>query len=62
MGPPPKVKEVICDFEAAIWVALRQVFGPDFTIRGCYFHWTQAVERHIQLEGLTTGDTTPEGN
>jgi len=57
---PPKVKEVICDFEAAIWVALRKVFGEEFVIRGCFFHWTQAIERHIQLEGLTTGDTTSE--
>ena len=36
------------------------MFGSEFSIRGCYFHWTQAVQRHLQLEGLTTAETTAE--
>jgi hypothetical protein len=36
------------------------MFGEELVIRGCFFHWTQAIKRYIQLEGLTTGVTTPE--
>ena len=46
-----KVEEVVCDFEVALWKAIQSVF-PQTSIRGCYFHWTQAVFKHITENGL----------
>ena len=42
---------VVMDFEAAVWGAFRSVF-PATTLRGCSFHWGQAVWRRIQDDGL----------
>ena len=36
---------------SAAWRALRDVF-PGTTIKGCVFHWNQAVWRHVQQFGL----------
>ena len=36
------------DFEAPLWRAVRSVFGSNVTHKGCVFHWTQAVWRHMQ--------------
>ncbi|KAK3108588.1 hypothetical protein FSP39_011475 [Pinctada imbricata] len=49
----PKVEEFVVDFEAGIWRALRKVF-PDQSIKGCVFHWGQALWRKIQEAGLQT--------
>lgn len=48
---PPAVHEVIADFESGLWKAVRSRL-PDITIRGCAFHWAQAVWRKIQELGL----------
>ena len=50
---PPKLHRVILDFEAATWKALKNVF-PGVELRGCSFHFTQAVYRHVQSLGLQT--------
>lgn len=39
------------DFEAAAWKAVRQEF-PNIRMRGCTFHWSQAVWRKVQQLGL----------
>jgi len=36
--PSVAVKEVLSDFEAAMWRTFRNVFGDDVTHRGCVFH------------------------
>ena len=40
--PLNELKEVVCDFERAIWKAVRKVF-PNVTLRGCGFHLRQAI-------------------
>lgn len=42
----PAVKKVTLDFEAAVWGAFRDVF-PDVVLKGCSFHWTQALWRKV---------------
>ncbi|XP_048755039.2 uncharacterized protein LOC125666009 [Ostrea edulis] len=45
------VEEFMVDFEVGAWLAIRRVF-PAVAIKGCIFHWTQAVWRHVQSCGL----------
>ena len=56
---PPLLEEVLCDYEKAVWKAIRKVF-PGVNIRGCFFHWTQAVEERIKKEGLEDKNKTAE--
>ena len=45
------VKEMVVDFEAGLWGAIRKVF-LSVPIKGCLFHWTQAIWRNCQNLGL----------
>ena len=47
------VECVVSDFEAAVWKAVDHVL-PQADMRGCAFHWGQAVWRHIQALGYQT--------
>ncbi|XP_068707730.1 uncharacterized protein [Montipora foliosa] len=47
----PNVQQVTLDFEKAMWAALRMI-QPDVQIKGCVFHWTQALWRKIQELGM----------
>jgi hypothetical protein len=47
------------DFEKAVWLAIGKKW-THVTLRGCFFHWTQAVERRIDAEKLTHLNTTPD--
>ena len=43
--------EAVMDFEAGMWSGFRAMF-PCVRVKGCVFHWVQAVWRHIQGVGL----------
>jgi len=47
----PEVSSFMLDFEAPLWTALKKVF-PDAVLKGCVFHRSQAVWRHVQAVGL----------
>lgn len=47
-----KCGEVHGDYEFGAWFAICQIF-PTVAIKGCIFHWTQAVWRHVQSCGLS---------
>ena len=49
--PSIDVEEVVCDFEAAIWKAVKEVL-PDVNMKGCSFHWGQALWRHVQVMNI----------
>lgn len=56
----PAVQEIVADFEASVWRAVSSVL-PTTTMRGCVFHWTQAIWRHVQELGLSTAYQQDEG-
>ena len=45
-------KRIMCDFETAAINEFGQAF-PDAEIRGCYFHFIQALWRNIQEKGVS---------
>lgn len=49
----PRVSTIVTDFEAAVWKAISSSL-PNVTVRGCYFHYSQAVWRKIQFLGKHT--------
>jgi hypothetical protein len=49
--PSTSVQMCVADLEKGLWNALRQLF-PGIPIKGCVFHWCQAIFRKIQKSGL----------
>ncbi|XP_078343061.1 uncharacterized protein LOC144628821 [Oculina patagonica] len=47
-------------FEKALWNCLKEVL-PDVTVKGCVFHWTQALWRKIQDLGLQASYQSDDG-
>lgn len=39
---------IMSDYEDALAIALRRVFGGDIQLSGCFFHYTQAVLRKFK--------------
>uniref|UniRef100_A0A1I8J146 FLYWCH-type domain-containing protein n=1 Tax=Macrostomum lignano TaxID=282301 RepID=A0A1I8J146_9PLAT len=54
------VQSFVLDFEHSVWKAIRRVF-PNASVRGCNFHWTQAVWRKVQNIGLQQSYQEDEG-
>jgi hypothetical protein len=46
-----RIRSVVLDFEAATWRAISEIF-PDVVLRGCGFHWRQAMIRKLNELGL----------
>jgi len=44
---------ITVDFEKSVHQAIRNVFGKDVVIRGCFYHLTQSTWRKIQNLGMT---------
>jgi len=51
MTRPPAVAAALLDFEAALWQALATEL-PDVLLKGCTFHFSQAIWRKVQELGL----------
>ena len=51
--PDFKPTQVIADYEEAPAAAIREVFGSDVTVSGCWFHYAQAVMKRLKKLGLT---------
>ncbi|XP_061188126.1 uncharacterized protein LOC133196226 [Saccostrea echinata] len=49
----PQVQSFVVDFEKGAWKAIREEF-PNTLIKGCAFHFGQAVWRKVQELGLRT--------
>lgn len=43
---------IICDYELAAFSAMKEIF-PDVEIKGCFFHLSQNMQKHIGTLGLT---------
>lgn len=50
---PPRVKEVVFDFEKAMWRSCEDVL-PHVSLHECLLHWKQAIWKRIQKLSLTT--------
>jgi len=51
MKPKLNPDTIMIDFEKAVMSAILKTF-PVTKIRGCFFHFTQSVWRHVQQAGL----------
>ncbi|KAJ6242961.1 hypothetical protein M0813_02818 [Anaeramoeba flamelloides] len=47
----PKI--VTCDFSSAEIKSIRTIFGKNVIIQGCYFHYTQAIQKRIKKYKIT---------
>ena len=54
-----EVKEVVLDYEAGMWTAIRALL-PGVSLRGCVFHWVQAVYRKLE-KGFAVAYRNDEG-
>lgn len=53
LRPNFKPQKVMVDFEEASTAAIKQVFGDEVQIEGCWFHFSQAVVRKAKKIGLS---------
>ena len=55
-GEKPNVKKIMADFEIALWQAIRTLksenYLPDIRMKGCFFHFCQAVFRKVMEYNL----------
>ena len=54
------IKGFIFAHFSAAWIAIREAF-PGVELKGCAFHWSQAVWRHVQSVGLAETYMRREG-
>ena len=52
-----ELQKIMADFEIALWQAIRELrgdgkFREDLIVKGCYFHFTQAVLRKAMQYNL----------
>ena len=49
----PEISHFTCDFEKAVWKCIRELY-PLIKLRGCNFHFCQAIWKHVCDIGLKT--------
>ena len=58
---PYSPQSVLCDFELAIHNAVEAVW-PSTAIRGCFFHYEQAMNRKLQQHNLMEENRVPDSD
>ena len=53
LQPQFQPTQVIADFEEAPAAAVRNVFGNNVVVSGCWFHYAQALIKRLRKLGLT---------
>lgn len=56
LGKEMRLNSVVVDYEKSMWAALRLVL-PEVDIKGCLFHFNQALYQKVQEIGLQVGNT-----
>ncbi|XP_068204653.1 uncharacterized protein [Palaemon carinicauda] len=51
--PTVNPKSVVCDFEIAAFLAIKENF-PQVELKGCFFHFSQNMQKHIAALGLSS--------
>jgi len=53
LAPNFQPSRVMADYEDGFTVALKEVYGQNLHIEGCWFHFSQAVVRKAKKIGLS---------
>ena len=48
----PNIRRFMLDFEKSLWLAIPEVFGGGISLKGCGFHYVQAIYKNMRRFGL----------
>ena len=55
-----KLKKVLCDYEVGLHNAVKENFGSDIEIAGCFFHYTQCLYQKVLSSGMEKNTLGPD--